>query len=72
MTDRMRRWLDEPHSLLDGRTPREAVAGERRPEVLRLVRRIENGAERARRRGQPFADVDWSHDELGVEDELAA
>ncbi|MGH2954082.1 MAG: SEC-C domain-containing protein [Solirubrobacterales bacterium] len=72
MTNRMRRWLDEPHSLLNGRTPREAVAGERRPEVIRLVRGIENGAERARRRGQPFADVAWIRDELGVEDELAA
>jgi len=72
MTDRMRRWLDEPHSLLDGRTPREAVTGERRAEVIRLMRGIENGAERARRRGQPFADVAWIRDELGVEDELAA
>lgn len=72
MTDRMRRWLDEPHPLLDGGTPREAVAGERRAQVVRLVRGIENGAERSRRRGQPFADVAWIRDELGVEDELAA
>ena len=26
-TERTRRWLDEPHQLLAGRTPREAVAG---------------------------------------------
>ncbi|MGH2803863.1 MAG: hypothetical protein ACRDL4_12580 [Thermoleophilaceae bacterium] len=59
-------------SQLDGRTPREAVTGERRAEVIRLVRGIENGAERARRRGQPFADAAWIRDELGVDDELAA
>ncbi len=48
------------------------MTGERRAEVIRLVRGIENGAERARRRGQPFADAAWIRDELGVDDELAA
>lgn len=77
MTDRMRRWLDDPHPLLGGCTPREAAVGERRAEVIRLVRGIENGAERARRRGEPFADVTWIRDELELEpeddrDELAA
>src|SRR5665811_817290 len=42
MTSRMRRWLDEPLPALDGETPREAVAGERRDEVVRLVRGLEN------------------------------
>lgn len=71
-TERMRRWLDEPHPLLDGRTPREAVAGANRAEVVRLLRQIENGAERARRRGEPAADVTPLRDELGLSDELAA
>jgi hypothetical protein len=53
VNERMRRWLDEPHWLLDGRTPREAVAGAGRAEVVRLLRQIENGAERSRRRGEP-------------------
>ena len=70
--DRMRRWLDEPHPQLDGSTPRQAAAGERRTDVIRLVSGIENGAERARRRGQPFADVAWMYDELGLDDMLAA
>lgn len=72
MTERMRRWLDEPHPQLDGRTPRAAVVGKDRAEVVRLVRGIENGAERATRRGEPFADVAWIRQELGLESELAA
>lgn len=72
MTDRMRRWLDEPHPQLDGETPRQAAGGERRHDVVRLVRGIENGVERAQRGGQPFADVSWMRGELGVVDELAA
>ena len=71
-TERMRRWLDEPHPLLDGRTPREAVAGADRAEVFRLLRQIENGAERARRRGEPAVDVTPLRGELGLSDELAA
>ena len=72
MTERMRKWLDEPHPQLDGGTPRDAVTGERRAEVVRLLRGIENGAERARRRGEPYAKVAWLRDELGLGDELAA
>jgi len=71
-TERMRRWLDEPHQLLDGRTPREAVAGADRAKVVRLLRQIENGAERARRRGDPAPDVSRLRGELGLSDELAA
>ena len=72
MTERMRRWLDEPHPQLDGSTPRAAAAGDGRAKVIRLVRGVENGVERARRRGEPFADVAWLREELGLEDELAA
>src|SRR5439155_20737792 len=72
VNERMRRWLDEPHQLLDGRTPREAVAGANRDEVVRLLRQIENGAERARRRGEPGVDVARLRHELGLSDELAA
>jgi hypothetical protein len=72
MTDRMRRWLDEPLPALDGETPREAVEGERRHEVVRLVRGLENQADRARRRGEPAAEVSWLRSELVIEDELAA
>ncbi len=72
VNERMCRWLDEPHQLLDGRTPREAVAGADRAAVARLLRQIENGAERARRRGEPGVDVTRLRGELGLNDELAA
>ncbi|MFN2469399.1 MAG: hypothetical protein ABR583_00075 [Gaiellaceae bacterium] len=72
VNERMRRWLDEPHQLLAGRTPREAAFGTDRAQVVRLLRQIENSAERARRRGEPAVDVVRLRDELGVSDELAA
>lgn len=72
LTDRMRRWVDDPHPQLDDLTPRQAASDPRRAEVLRLVRGIENGVDRSRRRGQPSADVSWLRDELGLTDALAA
>jgi SEC-C motif len=72
VTDRMHGWLDEPHPLLAGRTPREAAAGPGRAEVVRLIRQLENGAERARRRGEPAADVARLRRELELSDEFAA
>ncbi|MFI4990697.1 MAG: SEC-C domain-containing protein [Solirubrobacterales bacterium] len=71
MTERMRRWLDEPHPQLGGCTPRHAAAGEHRADLVILVRGIENTSDRARRGGEPFADIAWIRDELGL-DELAA
>jgi hypothetical protein len=72
MSDRMRRWVDDPHPHLDGLTPRQATSGPRRADVIQLVRAIENGVDRARRRGEPRADVSWLRHELGVEGQLAA
>ena len=69
---RMHQWLDEPHPLLDGRTPREARTGSGRTEVVGLIRQLENGAERARRRGEPAADVARLRRELDLSDEFAA
>lgn len=37
-----------------------------------LIRQLENGAERARRRGEPAVDVARIRDELALSDELAA
>jgi hypothetical protein len=72
VNERMRRWLDEPHQLLHGRTPREAVTGAGRADVILLLRQIENSTERARRRGETNVNVALLRDELGLHDELAA
>jgi hypothetical protein len=48
------------------------LRGEHRADVIRLVRGIENDAERSRRRGESFAEVSWMRGELGIDDELAA
>ena len=71
LTDWMRRWVDDPNFQLDGLTPRQAASGASRVEVVRIVRQIENGVERARRRGEPSADVSWLRRELGIEGQLA-
>lgn len=72
MTERMCRWADEPNPKLGGRTPREATSEGRHAEVLDLVRSIENQAERARRRGEPYADIAAVRRELGIVDEILA
>ena len=72
LTMRMRRWPDEPNPALGGRTPREAAAGRDRDEVVRLVRQLENTAERSRRDGRPAFEASWVRGELGLDDLLAA
>jgi hypothetical protein len=72
MTKWMHRWLDEPLPALGGESPREAVGGERRGEVVKVLRGIENRAERAGRQGEPGVDAAWLRAELALDDELAA
>ncbi len=72
MTEWMHRWLDEPLPALGGESPREASGGERRGEVVRLLRGIENRAERSGRQGEPGVDAAWLRAELALDDELAA
>jgi hypothetical protein len=66
LTERMRRWIDEPLHELAGLTPRRAADSALRPNLERLVRNLENGAERRRRDGEPAADLGWIRDELGL------
>jgi hypothetical protein len=66
LTERMRRWIDEPLHELAGLTPRRAADSALRPNVERLVRNLENGAERHRRDGEPAADLSWIRNELGL------
>jgi len=70
-TARMRSWIGEPHPALDGRTPRQALSGPARADVVRLVRQLENIAERARRNGEPAPDIAQIRRDLALDD-LAA
>lgn len=72
MTEWMHRWLDEPLPALGGESPRKAAGGSRRSEVVKLLRGIENRAERASRQGEPGVDAAWLRAELALDDELAA
>jgi hypothetical protein len=72
--DHYSRWIDEPLEMLAGRTPRQAAGGGgARDELEQLLRGIENRAERTRRSGTAWPDLDWLREELGMHgDELAA
>ena len=72
MTTWMHRWLDEPLPALGGESPREAATGERRSDVVKLLRGIENRAERAGRQGESGVDAAWLRAQLALDDELAA
>ena len=62
-------WPDRKLPALDGRTPREAIQDRVvRPQVLEILRGIENGEERKKRDGKPYFDVGALYDELGVKD----
>jgi hypothetical protein len=62
-----RKWLDLPIPALRGRTPREAAASRSlRPQVIDLLRDLENMFERDRQRGRGGYDPAWLWSELGL------
>jgi SEC-C motif len=62
-----RKWLDEPVPALDGRTPREAATlKSAHPQLVSLLKGMENLAERDRRAGRPAYDFGWMWGELGL------
>ncbi|MGH2916993.1 MAG: hypothetical protein ACRDLS_00095 [Solirubrobacteraceae bacterium] len=71
--DHYSRWIDEPLQTLGGCTPRQAAGGGARDELERPLRAIENRAERTRRSGVAWPDLNWLRAELGMHgDSLAA
>jgi hypothetical protein len=61
-------WLDRPVPALGNRTPRAAAQTKLwRPRLIDLLKRIENGAERAALSGRPPYDFSWIWKELGLE-----
>lgn len=60
-------WLDEGIPALEGRTPRVAARDlQFRPKLIQLLRGIENHQDRARQQGQPWYDIAWLWEELGI------
>jgi hypothetical protein len=67
MAEHYAKWPDEPLPALKGKTAREAVrTPEGRREVEKILRSIENGEERNRRKGAYHFDVDILRRELGL------
>ena len=63
-----RAWLDEPLPALDGRTPREAAnLKSARPNVIALLKDMENLSARERLEGRPAYDFGWMWGQLGLE-----
>ncbi len=61
-------WLDRPVPALGNRTPRVAAQTKIwRPRLIDLLKRIENGAERAALAGRPPYDFSWIWKELGLD-----
>jgi hypothetical protein len=61
-------WLDRPVPALGNRTPRAAAQTKMwRPRLIDLLKRIENGAERAALMGRPPYDFSWIWKELGLD-----
>ncbi len=60
-------WLEEGIPTLEGRTPRAAARDlQFRPKLIQLLREIENHQDRARQQGQPWYDIAWLWEELGI------
>ena len=63
-----RKWLDEPVPALVGRTPREAASlKSAHPQLISLLKGMENMSDRERRAGRPAYDFAWMWGELGLE-----
>jgi len=62
------RWLDRPVPALGNRTPRAAARTKIwRPRLIDLLKRLENGTERAAMAGRQPYDFHWIWRELGLE-----
>jgi hypothetical protein len=62
-----RKWFDEPVNALDGRTPREAAGIKSvHPQVISLLKGMENMSDRERRAGRPAYDFARMWGDLGL------
>jgi len=64
------KWLKEKIPALNGKTPLQAVKTEEgRKQVVELLKSFENNEEHNKREGEPYYDVSWMWDRLGLKKE---
>jgi hypothetical protein len=65
-----RKWLTEKIPALGGKTPRQAIRSKNgREQVKELLKSFENSEEHNKKTGDPYYDLSWMWDELGIERE---
>jgi hypothetical protein len=70
MKDHCERWLKDKIPALDGMTPMEAVKTEAgREKVRNLLKLFENSEERNKSESQPYYDLSWMWERLGLDRE---
>ncbi len=64
------KWITDKIPALDGKTPVQAVkTAKGRLKVIELLKSFENGEEHKKREGEPYCDLSWMWEKLGLERE---
>lgn len=67
LDDYYARWIDQPHSLLEGKTPREATkTPEGKTRLSLVLSELETLYNNAKQRGEPYYDLDKIKKELNL------
>ncbi len=70
MNKHYEKWMTDKIPALDGKTPVQAVKTKSgREKVAELLKSIENEEEHKKRKGEPFYDLSWMWDKLGLDRE---
>jgi len=70
MEKHCRKWLTEKIPALGGKNPKQAVRSKKgKEQVKELLKSFENTEEHNKKAGEPYYDLSWMWDELGIERE---
>ena len=70
MEKHCREWLAEKIPALEGKTPKQAIRSKKGKEQVKgLLKSFENMEEHNKKAGEPYYDLSWMWDELGIERE---
>ena len=71
MKNHCEKWMKQKLPALDGKTPEQAVkTKEGRRRVVEILKSFENNEEHNKREGNPFYDLSWMWERLGIEREI--